>query len=44
MPSSLAAELKIFAAGKRVYPNFNRQPQPLERCFGIAEYERQYAR
>ena len=30
MPSSLAAELKIMA-GKRVYPNFNRQPQPLER-------------
>ena len=29
MPSSLAAELKIMA-GKRVYPNFNRQPQPLE--------------
>ena len=28
MPSSLAAELKIMA-GKRVYPNFNRQPQPL---------------
>ncbi|MFW2034943.1 pilus assembly protein PilP [Acinetobacter junii] len=29
MPSSLAAELKIMA-GKRVYPNFNRQAQPLE--------------
>ena len=29
MPSSLAAELKIMA-GKRVYPNFSRQPQPLE--------------
>ena len=29
MPSSLAAELKIMA-GKQVYPNFNRQPQPLE--------------
>ncbi|MHA3891817.1 pilus assembly protein PilP [Acinetobacter sp. GXMZU3951] len=29
MPSSLAAELKIMA-GKRVYPNFARQPQPLE--------------
>ena len=29
MPSSLAAELKIMS-GKRVYPNFNRQPQPLE--------------
>lgn len=29
MPSSLASELKIMA-GKRVYPNFNRQPQPLE--------------
>lgn len=29
MPSSLAAELKIMA-GKRVYPNFNRQPEPLE--------------
>lgn len=29
MPSSLAAELKIMA-GKRVYPNLNRQPQPLE--------------
>jgi len=29
LPSSLAAELKIMA-GKRVYPNFNRQPQPLE--------------
>ena len=29
MQSSLAAELKIMA-GKRVYPNFNRQPQPLE--------------
>ena len=29
MPSSLAAEVKIMA-GKRVYPNFNRQPQPLE--------------
>ncbi|MFM7811835.1 MAG: pilus assembly protein PilP [Acinetobacter junii] len=29
MPSSLAAELKIMA-GKRVYPNFKRQPQPLE--------------
>ena len=27
--SSLAAELKLMA-GKRVYPNFNRQPQPLE--------------
>ena len=29
MPSSLAAELKIMS-GKQVYPNFNRQPQPLE--------------
>ncbi|MGE8652672.1 MULTISPECIES: pilus assembly protein PilP [unclassified Acinetobacter] len=29
LPSSLAAELKIMA-GKRVYPNLNRQPQPLE--------------
>ena len=29
LPSSLAAELKVMA-GKRVYPNFNRQPQPLE--------------
>ena len=29
MPRSLAAELKIMS-GKRVYPNFNRQPQPLE--------------
>lgn len=29
LPSSLAAELKIMA-GKRVYPNFNRQQQPLE--------------
>jgi type IV pilus assembly protein PilP len=29
MPSSLAAELKVMA-GKRVYPNFARQPQPLE--------------
>ena len=29
MPSSLAAELKIMA-GKRVYPNFSRAPQPLE--------------
>ena len=29
LPSSLAAELKIMA-GKRVYPNFNRQHQPLE--------------
>lgn len=29
LPSSLASELKIMA-GKRVYPNFNRQPQPLE--------------
>ena len=29
MPSSLAAELRIMA-GKQVYPNFNRQPQPLE--------------
>ena len=29
MPSSLAAELKIMA-GTRVYPNFNRQPQPVE--------------
>lgn len=29
MPGSLASELKIMA-GKRVYPNFNRQPQPLE--------------
>ncbi|WP_130803670.1 pilus assembly protein PilP [Acinetobacter ihumii] len=29
LPSSLAAELKIMA-GKRVYPNFNRQSQPLE--------------
>jgi type IV pilus assembly protein PilP len=28
MPSSLAAELKIMAG--RVYPNLNRQPQPLE--------------
>ena len=29
MPTSLAAELKIMA-GKRVYPNFARTPQPLE--------------
>ena len=29
LPSSLAAELKIMA-GKRVYPNLNRQRQPLE--------------
>lgn len=29
LPSSLAAELKIMA-GKRVYPNFARQLQPLE--------------
>ena len=29
LPSSLAAELKIMA-GKRVYPNLNRQLQPLE--------------
>lgn len=29
LPSSLAAELKIMA-GKRVYPNFTRQLQPLE--------------
>ncbi|MCU4564259.1 MULTISPECIES: pilus assembly protein PilP [Acinetobacter] len=29
LPSSLAAELKIMA-GKRVYPNFSRAPQPLE--------------
>lgn len=29
MPSSLAAELKIMS-GKRVYPNFSRQSQPLE--------------
>lgn len=29
MPSSLAAELKIMS-GKRVYPNFSRQLQPLE--------------
>ena len=29
MPSSLAAELRVMA-GKQVYPNFNRQPQPLE--------------
>lgn len=29
LPSSLAAELKIMA-GKRVYPNFARQQQPLE--------------
>ena len=29
MPTSLAAELKIMA-GKRVYPNFSRAPQPLE--------------
>jgi type IV pilus assembly protein PilP len=29
LPSSLAAELKVMA-GKRVYPNFNRQQQPLE--------------
>ena len=29
IPSSLAAELKIMA-GKRVYPNLARQPQPLE--------------
>ena len=29
LPSSLAAELKIMA-GKRVYPNLSRQPQPLE--------------
>ncbi|AWL27775.1 pilus assembly protein PilP [Acinetobacter defluvii] len=29
LPSSLANELKIMS-GKRVYPNFSRQPQPLE--------------
>lgn len=29
LPSSLAAELKIMA-GKKVYPNFSRQLQPLE--------------
>lgn len=29
MPTSLATELKIMA-GKRVYPNFARVPQPLE--------------
>jgi type IV pilus assembly protein PilP len=29
IPSSLAAELRVMA-GKRVYPNFARQPQPLE--------------
>ncbi|MFW1754662.1 pilus assembly protein PilP [Acinetobacter wanghuae] len=29
LPSSLAAELKVMA-GKRVYPNFSRQLQPLE--------------
>lgn len=29
LPSSLAAELKIIS-GKRVYPNLNRQLQPLE--------------
>lgn len=29
LPSSLAAELKVMA-GKRVYPNLSRQPQPLE--------------
>ena len=29
MPTSIASELKIMA-GKRVYPNFNRQQQPLE--------------
>ena len=39
----LAAELKIMA-GKRVYPKFNRQLQPLESYAGISEYERQYAR
>ncbi|EZQ12346.1 MULTISPECIES: pilus assembly protein PilP [unclassified Acinetobacter] len=29
LPNSLATELRIMS-GKRVYPNFNRQPQPLE--------------
>ncbi|KAF1026784.1 MAG: hypothetical protein GAK29_01099 [Acinetobacter bereziniae] len=29
LPSSLANELKVMS-GKRVYPNFSRQPQPLE--------------
>ena len=29
LPNSLANELKIMS-GKRVYPNFSRQPQPLE--------------
>lgn len=29
LPGSLAAELQIMA-GKRVYPNLSRQPQPLE--------------
>jgi type IV pilus assembly protein PilP len=28
LPSSLANELKVMS-GKRVYPNFSRQPQPL---------------